>query len=207
VAWDIFARRRRQQMPIMDVVWPVTALYLGPLGLWGYRALGRPRARRDHGGHRDGHGREPPAWHGGVLSASHCGAGCVCGDIVGGWLVFATGWVLWGERLYAEYVAEFAFAWTAGIAFQYFSIKPMRPELSSGRALREAIKADTLSIVAFQIGMFGWMALVGFVLFSGPLPIDGACFWFMMTIGMWFGFATTYPVNRWLVRVGIKHGM
>jgi hypothetical protein len=71
----------------------------------------------------------------------------------------------------------------------------------------DAIKADTLSILAFQVGMFAWMAVVTVAIFRGPLPINGPLFWFMMQIGLILGFATTYPVNLWLVRVGIKHAM
>lgn len=29
----------------------------------------------------------------------------------------------------------------------------------------------------------------------------------MMQIAMWFGLATSYPVNRWLISVGIKEMM
>ncbi len=36
--------------------------------------------------------------------------------------------------------------------------KPMR-DVSAGEALVAAIKADTLSILAFQVGMYGFMAL------------------------------------------------
>lgn len=61
--------------------------------------------------------------------------------------------------------------------------------------------------MAFEVGMFAWMALAGLVLFAHPVPIDGPVFWFMLQIGMVLGFATTYPVNQWLVRLGIKHGM
>jgi len=32
-------------------------------------------------------------------------------------------------------------------------------------------------------------------------------FWFMMQIGMIFGFLTTYPANWLLVKWGIKSGM
>ena len=32
---------RRQRMWIMDVVWPITRLYSGPLSLWGYFRIGR----------------------------------------------------------------------------------------------------------------------------------------------------------------------
>lgn len=36
---DVFAHPQR--MAIMNVVWPITPLYLGPVGLWAYFALGR----------------------------------------------------------------------------------------------------------------------------------------------------------------------
>ena len=41
VAADIFVRGYRQHVWIMNVVWPVTALYSGPLGLLAYRRWGR----------------------------------------------------------------------------------------------------------------------------------------------------------------------
>jgi len=36
------------------------------------------------------------------------------------------------------------------------------------------------------------------------LPADTAAFWFLMQVGMLTGFVTTYPVNWWLIRRGIK---
>jgi hypothetical protein len=33
---DTFALHHRQQMPIMEAVWPVTALYFGPAAVWAY---------------------------------------------------------------------------------------------------------------------------------------------------------------------------
>jgi hypothetical protein len=36
--------RHPQKMWIMNAVWPVTALYWGPLALWSYSAMGRPGA-------------------------------------------------------------------------------------------------------------------------------------------------------------------
>jgi hypothetical protein len=42
IGFDMVVRRRRQHMRIMEVVWPVTALYFGPLGIWGYRRFGLP---------------------------------------------------------------------------------------------------------------------------------------------------------------------
>ena len=36
----------------------------------------------------------------------------------------------------------------------------------SREAMANAIKADTLSLVMFEIGLFGWMGFVAFVLIS-----------------------------------------
>ena len=46
IVFDIYGRGYRQQMGIMEVVWPVTALYLGPVAAAAYRAWGRPMSRR-----------------------------------------------------------------------------------------------------------------------------------------------------------------
>jgi hypothetical protein len=46
---DIFGRGHRQQMGVMEAVYPITALYLGPLALVLYWRWGRntPDRRRD----------------------------------------------------------------------------------------------------------------------------------------------------------------
>lgn len=128
------------------------------------------------------------------------------GDILGPPIVFGFGLTLLGTVLFAEYTAEFIFAYAFGIAFQYFPIRWMR-HVPPHEALVDAIKADSLSLIAFEVGMFGWMAIAYFVLLTqhpGPLSI---VFWFMMQIGMILGFLTTYPANWLLVRWGIKQGM
>ncbi|MFG1828129.1 hypothetical protein ACGFIJ_37165 [Microbispora bryophytorum] len=32
---DIYARGHRQRMGIMEAVWPISALYFGPVAVWG----------------------------------------------------------------------------------------------------------------------------------------------------------------------------
>jgi hypothetical protein len=34
-----------QKMWIMNIVWPVTALYFGPVAIWAYYRMGRPQAK------------------------------------------------------------------------------------------------------------------------------------------------------------------
>lgn len=71
-----------------------------------------------------------------------------------------------------------------------------------------ALKADALSLTAFEVGLFGWMAVMQLVLFTQPhLTPAHAAYWFLMQIGMVLGFITAYPVNVWLLRRGIKEAM
>jgi Domain of unknown function (DUF4396) len=201
--------RQPQKMWVMNVVWPMTALYGSLLALWAYFAVGIPMA--DEAGNQsqqmNGSPENAPTWSQITVSDTHCGAGCALGDIVGESWVFAAGWTLWGEKLYADYVVTLVLAWMFGIAFQYFNIKPMM-QLTPWQALAKSIQADTLSIVFFQIGMYGWMAISYFVFFPHPhLQPNSTTFWFMMQIGMLLGFAASYPVNRWLLQSGIKHAM
>lgn len=205
ILYDIYGRGNRQNMGVMEAVWPVTALYFGPLAWWGYHRWGRLNSRH----YQQRTGREPD--YGEPVSVavgvSHCGAGCTLGDIIGGWIVFAAAFELLGFALPAEYIADYTLAFTLGIAFQYFAIAPMRG-LGVRDGLIAALKADTLSLTAFEIGLFGWMALMQLVFFSGPhLAPDHAAYWFLMQIGMILGFATAYPVNVWLIRRGIKEAM
>lgn len=57
ILYDIYGRGLRQPMRVMEAVWPITALYLGPLGLQPTRgSAGRRRKRR-----RDPSGRDSPS--------------------------------------------------------------------------------------------------------------------------------------------------
>jgi hypothetical protein len=96
-----------------------------------------------------------------------------------------------GSRL----VVDFLFAYAFGIAFQYFTIVPMR-QLGFAEGLRASVRADTISIITFEIGMFGWMALVHFVLFASPhLQLNEAVLWFMMQVAMIVGVLTASQAN------------
>lgn len=203
-----------QKMGIMNVVWPVTALYGSVFALWAYFRYARPKAR----------GRQKPMSeqqhkkmmreaqrHPRVsqisIAATHCGAGCALGDLLADFLVFAFALKLWGSDLWASFVIDFVFAWTLGVVFQYFTIAPMRG-LSLFPGIWAAIKADTLSIAAWQVGMYGWMALTYFVLFPSPhLHPNQPQYWFLMQGAMIVGFLTAYPMNYILVKTGLKEAM
>jgi len=207
IGWDEL--HRPQRMAIMNVVWPVTALYFTVAGLIAYLRIGRVSGRTSR---REGHHRAEAAENGipfrqVAIATSHCGAGCAIADIVCDFATGAAGIKLFGSSLWAEYAIDLIAAWLLGIVFQYFSIRPMK-DLGPGQAMVAAIKADTLSILAYQIGMYAWMALAYFVLFPHPhLTAFDPRSWLMMQVAMICGFMTSLPMNWWLLRIGLKEKM
>src|SRR2546427_4772163 len=92
---DVVVLGNWQHMAIMDLAFPLTALYLGPIALWAYFAHGRRMSRKRMHMHAAGamEGPRDSLWQV-SLSDSHCGAGCVLGDIAGEWIVWATAWMI-----------------------------------------------------------------------------------------------------------------
>jgi hypothetical protein len=125
--------------------------------------------------------------------------------LIAEWLVVVVPLTLFGRKIFGTWALDFALAFLIGIVFQYFTIAPMK-NLSPGPGIMAALKADTLSLIAWQIGMYGWMAVVIFKLF-GEIPKTNPVFWFMMQIAMVVGFVTSYPANWWLLKTGIKERM
>ena len=199
----------------MNAVWPITALYFSVFAVWAYYRVGRKKTKAEMSGssmgtmagdHHQNNTHTPKAEQVAV-GASHCGAGCMVADVFCEFGIAAAGITLLGSALWAEYAIDFAAAWALGMVFQYFAIKPMR-KLSAGQAIMAAIKADTLSILAFQIGMYAWMAFVFFKLFPHPhLTPFQPQYWLMMQVAMVFGYATAFPMNWWLIRIGVKEAM
>lgn len=232
IALDEFGRP--QKMWIMNLVWPLTALFGSVLWLAGYLVWGRakPRAeqarmkreaeqkKENKGDKGDGMdmGPKPPFPVMVATGASHCGAGCTLGDIIAEWLAFgvpaiavALGWkILFSEKMFAVWILDYVLAFGFGVMFQYFTIKPMR-NLSVKDGVVQALKADFFSITAWQVGMYGFMALAQLAWFTraygGEAPVDTPEFWFVMQIAMICGFATSYPVNWVLLKLGVKEKM
>ena len=200
----------RQHMWVMNIVWPITALYAGALGLWAYYKLGRlstarqTREAKEQG--RQPPGKRKPFWQSVIVGATHCGSGCTLADILAEWFIFFVPFTLFGKKVFGAWTLDYVLAFLFGIIFQYFTIKPMR-NLSVGEGLVSALKADSLSLTAWQVGMYGWMAIVIFVIFKKEIPKTDPLFWFMMQIAMLAGFLTSYPVNWWLLGKGIKETM
>ena len=104
-----------------------------------------------------------------------------------GWLTTVS-WVFLG-------IALFIFEY-------FFSTVPTRGRLSSGEGVGVALLIAMVTVLAFDVGMGGWMLVLHFVLFMPP-PSDVA-FVFLMQVGLILGFLTGYPAVLWLVRRGTQ---
>ena len=206
-AWIAFdVTRHPQKMWIMSVVWPLTGLYGSLLAVWFYRRYGRPG------------GGEVPFAITVAKGATHCGAGCSLGDMMAEALVLAAPGLLaafgypalFSDPIFARWGLDYVIAFAIGVAFQYFTIVPMR-DLGPLEGVAVAAKVDAASLTAWQVGMYGFMAVAHFWIFGHVLGVRlepaSVEFWFMMQIAMLAGFATAYPVNWLLIRSGVKEAM
>jgi hypothetical protein len=197
-------------MWIMDVVWPITALYMGPFAAYLYQkslpvSIKKPMSEEIKNA-MERHKADPPTGIQNSIAVFHCGAGCSIGDAIAELMVPALALIFAGE-FGTKLIFDFLFAYILGVVFQYFTIVPMRG-LSFGKGVIAAVRADTISIALFEVGMFAWMAITYYWLFPSPhLKPSMAVFWFMMQIAMIAGFLTALPANAWLIRKGWKEKM
>ena len=112
-----------------------------------------------------------PYWQSVALSALHCGAGCTLADIIGEWFTNYVPVTVAGSQLFGNWVLDFILALMIGVYFQFYAIREME-RISVGKVLSRAFKADFFSLLSWQIGMYGWMAIVYFVLFVNRYIID-----------------------------------
>ena len=200
----------KQKMMVMNFVYPITGLYGSVFALLFYFTIGRKSVAKkseqpENNEHSIKH-QKKPFWQSVTIGALHCGSGCTIGDILAETLLLFVPVVIFGSSLAGTWTIDYVFAFVIGIIFQYYSIKPMK-KLSSGDALKAALKADTLSLTSWQLGMYGWMAISFFLIFNRRLEANDSLFWFMMQIAMLLGFMTAFPTNWWLIKKGIKEEM
>lgn len=224
----------QKEMPIMNLVWPINGLWAGIFGVWAYFTIGKNRKmdmsgmdmsnmnmddmnmkdmdmgnmnmdNMDMSNMKMSDNKYSSFWQGVVADTLHCGAGCSLADLIGPWLFLVFPFTIFNNYTFGEWTLDYFLALLTGVTFQYAAISPMMNEKGPKIWLR-ALKIDFLSLTSWQVGMYGWMALVIFVWF-GRLSPSTPEFWFMMQIAMCCGFITAYPVNWWLVKAGIKMGM
>lgn len=196
IAFDIYARRQRHQSVATELVWITSALYLGPVAALLYHRYGRaPR-----------HEQAPdPVRRPAALGGLPGGGASAVSHLVGVPLVLASGLTIAGIDLWVMIITIGVLAIALLFVYQRQVARTARPtpRPRSGRAhgtttAASAALAAVLTVLAFDIGMGGWMLLLHYNEFMPPAT-EGT-FWFLMQIGILLGLATGYPAVVWLTR-------
>ncbi len=191
---DIYVGGHRQPLRAMELVWPITAIYAGPLVWWAYYRWGRPATPR----WQRQHGRAPRPGLAATAAVQTIPGGAVSfvGHMIAMPLVMLTGVTIAGQGVWPMMLLIAAFALPLLIAFEYHSLALTGRNQSVGQRLWAASRISVLAIVAFDVGMGASMLLVAFVFAYSPASM---AFWLVMWGGMWLGFATAYPMVWWLL--------
>ncbi len=169
---------------LMKWVWGFTVAYLGLFGLAVYWTTGRPKISDD------------ADWRRGARSTAHCYSGCGAGEIAG--VIIAVG-VLSLSNLYVAAIT-FALAYTAGIVL---TVGPMMQEgVGFGTALRDAIYAETASIVVMEAVAIGADLYLAQGAHMGDIR-----FWTALIVSLTLGYLAAWPINIALIKMGVKGGM
>jgi hypothetical protein len=140
-------------------------------------------------------------WRQVLGSTMHCVAGDGVGILAGAVLSAVFGLAGTAEMI-VEYVLGFAFGWTI---FQALFMR----EMAGGsyiRSLTGTFVPELLSMNLLMAGMIPTMMALKMRIPSAADPLNPA-FWFVMSMALLVGFVLAYPINWWLVRYQLKHGM
>ena len=189
---DIYGRGRRQPSRAMEIVWAVSALYLGPFAVWAYMRWGRPvadAARRD--------GTAAPSTSA-LTYGLPGGAASAIAHVIGVPLVISTGWTIAGLDMWAMIAVIAVLALLMLFGFEYRSRAAATAQLPNPTTIGRAAVVAAATIVAFDVGMVGWMIVLHL---NSLMPsADEISFVFLMQIGVVIGLATAFPVINRLAR-------
>jgi len=194
VAWDAFTQN--PELTVMKWGWVLVTLYTGLLGAALYvMSCKEPRPGT--------HERFiTPLWKQGVGSAIHCVAGDATGIVVAATVTALIGFPMWLD-LIVEYIAGFTFGL---FIFQALFMKDMMGG-SYRQALWHSFLPEWLSMNMVMAGMVPAMVLLMMGEDMRAMEPRQLVYWGAMSASIIVGFVVAYPVNVWLVAMGLKHGM
>jgi hypothetical protein len=193
VAWDAFTRN--PELTVMKYGWVLVTLYAGPIAAALYVLSCQEPAPYQH------EVFIVPLWKQALGSTIHCLAGDATGIIIAAAVTAALGLPMWLDLIF-EYLLGFSFGL---LIFQALFMRDMLGG-SYGAALERSFMPEWLSMNAVMAGMTPVMV----VLMSNDMQameVTSLRLWGVMSLATLVGAVLAYPVNVWLVAVGLKHGM
>ena len=180
---------------VMKLAWTLIILYTGPIGLFIFLLSCRQPMPDTHEQFISAH------WKQAVGSMLHCVAGDATGIILAASIVYHFG-LPNGVDLIVEYSAAFI---VGLLVFQALFMKSMFGG-NYFKAIRKTFFAETVSMNMVMVGMIPTMVILMDWVPGGDNPTR-PIFWGIMSLATMAGMLTAYPINSWMVRRGLKHGM
>jgi len=188
--------RNNPEPVVMKWGFILVTLYLGPIGLLLYVLADK----EPHPGTHEEFIK--PLWKQGIGSTIHCVAGDATGIIIAAVIVALLGLPMWLD-LIIEYVAGFA---VGLFIFQALFMKNMM----GGTYWENVRKSFVPEFISMNFMMAGMAPVMSFLMMGRDMramePTE-LVFWGVMSVGVMAGFTLAYPVNVWMVKQGIKHGL
>ncbi|QLE46306.1 DUF4396 domain-containing protein (plasmid) [Nostoc sp. C052] len=193
VAWDVFTNN--PELTVMKWGWLLVTLYTGVIGATLYILSCKEPEPMQH------EEFVSSLWKQTVGSTIHCLAGDVTGMIFAAAITMSLGLPMWLDVI-SEYVFGFAFGL---LVFQSLFMKDMLGG-SYLKAVQRSFIPEWLSMNAMMAGMIPVMVILMSRDMTAIEPTS-IRFWGVMSLATVVGFVVAFPVNMWLVTVGLKHGM
>lgn len=171
-------------MAIMKLVWFLTVLYSGPIGLGIYYMTGRKQIAHD------------TLWTKSFRSVSHCYSGCGAGEVIG--IIIAGGLLSLGNIWIT--IITFILAFLAGYILTVVPL--VQGGMDFADAIKDAIYSETTSIAVMEIVAISVDRWLG-----GAATMADPIFWSSLIVSLSFGLFAAYPVNVLLIKMGVKEGM
>lgn len=190
--WDQFTNT--PSMRVMTWAWVLLILYTGPIGLFVYFMSCRQPLSGTHDQFISAH------WKQAVGSLIHCVAGDATAIILIA-VILNYFPVSNGVEVIIEYIVAYLFGL---LIFQALFMLSMYKNY--GQAIVKTIFPETVSMNMVMTGMFPVMIVLAFLY---PISKDPGTiyFWGRMSAATLAGFLVAYPINSWMVKRKIKHGM
>jgi len=193
VVYDLI--KNTPEAGVMKIGWALVVFYTGPVGLFFYFMTCREPMPRTHEKFIDS------LWKQATGSEVHCLAGDATGIIIMA-IILSFYEIPRGVEIFLEYIAGFV---SGLLIFQALFMKKMMGG-TYVKALKTSFYPEWLSMNMIMAGMIPVMVIWGV---HDPLARNPGSlhFWGMMSLATIVGGVVAYPINRWLVAKGLKHGM
>lgn len=192
-AYDLFFHS--PEAPVMKWGWWLVILYSGPVGLFFYLLACKEPMPMTH------EKFIAPHWKQALGSMVHCLAGDVTGIILAA-LVLALFKVSLPFEITIEYLAGFGFGL---LIFQSLFMKKIM-ENTYIQSIKMSFYPEFVSMNMIMAGMIPVMVIWTLIEPSATSPTS-LHFWGKMSLATIIAGITAYPINSWLVKNKLKHGM